>query len=131
MSPAKLEFYRSMSPYELLELVNSSASAGADFIAIYISILSAYLLVAYYFGDKLSSIELILFSSMYSAFCMIFVYGTYQTMNSMVFILNFMQSGDNSLAILLLILMMVLSWMLSLVFMVKRWRPRVSSIRKI
>ena len=124
MSPSTLEFYRSMSPYELLELVNSSSSAGAEFIAIYISVLSAYLLVAYYFGDKLSSIELILFSSMYSAFCLVIVSGTYQVINSMVIILNFVQSTDNSLTLLIMIFVMALSWMLSLVFMVKRWRLR-------
>jgi hypothetical protein len=122
MSPATLEFYRSMSPYELLELINSSASTGADFIAIYISLLSAYLLVAYYFGGKLSSIELILFSSMYSAFCLALVSGTYQALNGMVIILKFVQTIDNSLTLLLMILVMALSWMLSIVFMVKRWR---------
>jgi hypothetical protein len=124
MSPATLEFYRSMSPYELLELINSSASTGADFIAIYISLLSAYLLVAYYFGGKLSSIELILFSSMYSAFCLALVSGTYQALNGMVIILKFVQTIDNSLTLLLMILVMALSWMLSIVFMVKRWRLR-------
>jgi hypothetical protein len=124
MSPATLEFYRSMSAYELLELINSSASTGADFIAIYISLLSAYLLVAYYFGGKLSSIELILFSSMYSAFCLALVSGTYQALNGMVIILKFVQTIDNSLTLLLMILVMALSWMLSIVFMVKRWRLR-------
>jgi hypothetical protein len=124
MSPATLEFYRSMSPYELLELINSSASTGADFIAIYISLLSAYLLVAYYFGGKLSSIELVLFSSMYSAFCLALVSGTYQALNGMVIILKFVQTIDNSLTLLLMILVMALSWMLSIVFMVKRWRLR-------
>jgi hypothetical protein len=124
MSPATLEFYRSMSPYELLELINSSASTGADFIAIYISLLSAYLLVAYYFGGKLSSIELILFSSIYSAFCLALVSGTYQALNGMVIILKFVQTIDNSLTLLLMILVMALAWMLSIVFMVKRWRLR-------
>jgi hypothetical protein len=124
MSPATLEFYRSMSPYELLELINSSASTGADFIAIYISLLSAYLLVAYYFGGKLSSIELVLFSSMYSAFCLALVSGTYQALNGLVIILKFVQTIDNSLTLLLMILVMALSWMLSIVFMVKRWRLR-------
>jgi hypothetical protein len=124
MSPATLEFYRSMSPYELLELINSSASTGADFIAIYISLLSAYLLVAYYFGGKLSSIELILFSSIYSAFCLALVSGTYQALNGMVIILKFVQTIDNSLTLQLMILVMALAWMLSIVFMVKRWRLR-------
>jgi hypothetical protein len=113
-----------MSPYELVELINSGISASMEIVAIFISVLSAYLLVAYYFSDKLSSIELLLVSLMYSAFCLVLIIGAYRTLSGAMDIVSFAGSGNYTWGVQTTASVMVTSWILSLLFMTKRWRLR-------
>jgi len=124
LTPEEIEFFESMSAYELSELTFAGLSAASEFLAIYISILSAFFLVAYYFGNKLKSVELFLLSSIYTFFCLILFSGYYQILNSTMSIVYFLNGTDNTLATYIALGVMIVALVLSLSFMVKMSRSR-------
>ncbi|MEM8497473.1 MAG: hypothetical protein AAF542_05570 [Pseudomonadota bacterium] len=54
-----------MTPYEMLDLAQSSYSTSAAYVSIYIALLSAYLVAAYIVGDRLSKAQFLLANSLY------------------------------------------------------------------
>ena len=54
-----------MTPYELLDLAQSSYSTSAAYISIFIALLSAYLVAAYMVGGQLSKTQFSLANSLY------------------------------------------------------------------
>src|SRR5210317_137252 len=124
LTPEEIEFFRSMSAYELSELTFSGVSAAMEIIAIYISILSAFFLAAYYFGNKLKSVELFLFSSIYTFFCLILFSGFYQVLNNTMSVVYFLSGIDNTLPTYIALGVMIVALVLSLSFMVKMSRSR-------
>jgi hypothetical protein len=111
-----------MSAYELVDLVFTGTSAQVEILAIYISILSAFFLVAYYFGNKLKSIELFLFSSVYTLICVIIFSGYYQSANGTAIIIYFLNGANNNPETYMTLGVMIIALVLSLSFMVKMWR---------
>jgi len=124
LTPEEIEFFRSMSAYELSELTFSGVSAAMEILAIYISILSAFFLVAYYFGNKLKSVELFLLSSIYTFFCLILFSGFYQILNNTMSVVYFLIGIDNTPAMYIALSVMIVALVLSLSFMVKMSRSR-------
>jgi hypothetical protein len=124
LTPGEIEFYESMSAYELVDLIFTGVSAQVEILAIYISILSAFFLVAYYFGDKLKSIELFLFSSVYTLICVIIFSAFYQTANSTAVMIYFSNGVNNTPATYISLGVMIIALVLSLSFMVKMSRSR-------
>lgn len=54
-----------MTPYEMLDLAQSSYSTSAAYISIYIALLSAYLVAAYIVGGRLSKAQFLLANILY------------------------------------------------------------------
>ncbi len=54
-----------MTPYEMLDLAQSSYSTSAAYISIFIALLSAYLVAAYIVGIRLSTTQFLLANSVY------------------------------------------------------------------
>lgn len=54
-----------MTEYELLDLVSSASDQMADMFSLYLTIISAYLLVAYFIGDKLGRIQVLMLSGLF------------------------------------------------------------------
>ncbi len=111
-----------MSSYELIDLIFSGSSAAAENVAIYISILLAFFLTAYYFGNKLGKVELVLISVVYSVFCFVFIFGTYQLYTQLSVIAQFVSGVDFSIGVYVTLFTMLGSWFLSLLFMFQRSR---------
>lgn len=124
LSEEQLEFYGSMSSYEILELIYMGSSASTELLAVFISILSAYFVAAYYFGDKLYGIELILLSFIYSAFSLVTMTGIYSQIRGIMAMSDYLNGGNSSAAVNVYVGVMVMSWFFSLLFMLKRWRLR-------
>lgn len=123
-------FYGSMSSYELLELVYAASSASTELIAVFISILSAYFIAAYYFGNKLSGSELLLLSAVYSSFSLVTMVGIYTQISGIMAMMNHIIGEDRTVYLNVYVGVMVISWGLSLLFMFKRWRLRRNPINE-
>lgn len=54
-----------MTPYEMIDLAQSSYSTSAAYVSIFIALLSAYLVAAYIVGSELSKAQFILANSLY------------------------------------------------------------------
>lgn len=54
-----------MTPYEMLDLAQSSYSTSAAYVSIFIALLSAYLVAAYIVGGRLSKAQFLLANSLY------------------------------------------------------------------
>jgi hypothetical protein len=54
-----------MTEYELLDLMASASDQMADMFSLYLTILSAYLLVAYFVGEKLGRFQVIAVSGLF------------------------------------------------------------------
>lgn len=116
--------YKDMSTYEVLDLVYSASSSSTELIAVFISLLSAYFVAAYYFGNKLRGVELLLLSVVYSVFSLITVAGIYAQVRGMMELITLIGGPDNTVYLNAYVSVMLISWILSLLFMVSRWRLR-------
>ena len=54
-----------MTPYEMLDLAQSSYSTSGAYVSIFIALLSAYLVAAYFVGGRLSKTQFLLANSLY------------------------------------------------------------------
>lgn len=54
-----------MTPYEMLDLAQSSYSTSAAYISIFVALLSAYLVAAYIVGGRLGKAQFLLANSLY------------------------------------------------------------------
>ncbi|MEP0200814.1 MAG: hypothetical protein ABJ084_00080 [Halioglobus sp.] len=71
-----------MTEYELADAVSSYATQGGTFMALWISILSAYAFVAYTTGEKLLRSQVIWINCLYvftSFLCITAIYGSYKS----------------------------------------------------
>jgi len=72
-----------MTEYEYAELITSYATQGGTFFTIWLTILSAYALVAFFAGEKLNFSQIVALNSLYifSASLAIFVFsGSFRTL---------------------------------------------------
>lgn len=120
MDSSNLEIVPTLSVYELQDLLFTGTSTSYELLAIYISIMSAFFVAAYYFGNKLSKIELIISTSVYSTFCALVVLGLYQTLARTVLLVSFGGGIDNTIAVYITIIVMIVAWALSVLFMYQR-----------
>lgn len=110
-------FFGEMSNYELTELAMIVQSTTNEAVAIYLSVLSAYLAVAYLAGDKLTKFQLYSITVIYSAWVAIQFAGFFQ-LNSLGNDIVFYTTGiDNSIPYLIGQIVVLASWLLSLAFM--------------
>ena len=95
MAQEQTNIFESMSSYELLELIYTASSSITELIAVFISILSAFFVAAYYFGNKLSGGELLLLSAVYSAFSLVTMLGIYAQISGLMAMQYYLSGADN------------------------------------
>ena len=117
MNQSILDFYGSMSEFELADLQASIWDGMMGTLAIFISVLFAYLAAAYYEGRKLSMYQAIAISSLYSMFQFIMIVFCWSGMGTVVEINYAMLGSDQSLMRVLLVAVLIVAWIISVVFM--------------
>jgi hypothetical protein len=121
-----------MTPYEMLDLAQSSYSTSAAYISIFIALLSAYLVAAYIVGGRLSKAQFLLANSLYWAIQTLTILTIYNFNNSARYWGNLGRSDipDSSesanvtyipetVALVLIVTMLLSVW-----FMWKSWNPK-------
>lgn len=117
MNPEAVNFYGEMTNYELGELSMSMLSNVNQSLSIYVSVLFAYLAVAYLAGSKLSQFQLYAISGIYSIFMISQIASLYIQVTSQQELVSYMTEMDNSVIVYSSLFLWVVSWVVSLVFM--------------
>lgn len=120
-----------MTPYEMLDLGQSSYSTSAAYISIFIALLSAYLVAAYIVGGRLSKAQFLLANSLYLVIQTLTILTIYNFNSSARFWGNLGRSDmpvssesanvtyiPEAVALVLIITMLLSVW-----FMWKSWNP--------
>jgi hypothetical protein len=105
-----------MSEFETLQAVYAIRTAGAADVINFFTVLSAYLVVAYLVGDKLSSFQLWTISGLYSVY-QYFPIAALQIAVGDLARFDAAPPGANLLAVLLTAM-----WFVSIVFMIQKRR---------
>jgi len=66
-----------VTEFETAELTFSLVGYGMTAMALYFTVVSGYLIVAYLVGEQLSTSQMIIVSSLFSVFAFILVFGSY------------------------------------------------------
>ena len=78
-----------MTEAELWELILMSQSNMATFMALYFSVVSAYLIVSYLVGDKLTTLQSTLISGLFGIFGILCTLGSVAFLGRAAFLLQF------------------------------------------
>jgi hypothetical protein len=73
-----------MTEYELADVITSYSVQGGTFFAIWITIVSAYAVVAYGVGASLTQSQVVWLNTLYLYTCLIMVFGIYGSFNTQV-----------------------------------------------
>ena len=118
MNPFDPSYYQDMSKFELAELVLQLHATRVDQVAVLLTILSAYLVVAYLVARKLSLFQLIAITLIYSVSTIVTVLG-YWSLGRQATAISVMQTGTSTDPIYLtMAIMFLLAWALSIGFMI-------------
>ena len=109
-----------MGEHEALQTIYAIRTAGATDVLGFFTVLSAYLVVAYLVGDKLSPFQLWTISGLYTIYMYFPVVATQYTLADLAR-LNAAPPGAEYLSAVL-----VLMWLVSIVFMVQKRRENRS-----
>lgn len=113
-----------LSPYEIQDLIWSITAVNYAGLGIHISVLSAYLIVAYAVGKHLSKFQLVSISLIYSAFLLIGIQTLYINYFSIERLISLGGGSGNRLFVYTILTVLVFSWVLSLVFMYEQRRSK-------
>ena len=80
-----------MTEYELADAISSYAVQGGTFFTIWLTILSAYALVAYVVGKDLTSFQILWLNTLYLFTSLLAIFGCYGSWNSQVFYIGVMR----------------------------------------
>lgn len=121
-----------MTPYEMLDLGQSSYSTSAAYISIFIALLSAYVVAAYFVAGRLSKAQFILANSLYLVIQTLTIITIYNFNSSARFWGNLGRSDmpvssesanvtyiPEAVALVLIVTMLLSVW-----FMWKSWNPK-------
>ena len=112
------ELLADMSSYEMMALQDSSTANLTQGYAIFLSVLFAYLAVAYIVGDQLSKFQVWVVTGIYSAFILLFVGGLYDNALHVARLNKIIYDVDYTAGVSAIIALLFASWVMSLVFMV-------------
>ena len=76
--------YETLSNYELIDLALSYREAMTGDVMNYVSLLTAYLIVSYLVGSKLTRSQVTIITTLYSAIIAMVIYGTIATATTFV-----------------------------------------------
>jgi hypothetical protein len=121
--------YEAMAPYELADLSYSIREAlNTDIFNIF-TIISAYLLVAYFAGAKLDRVNVAIVNLVYTVWMATFTFSTFQVAQQLVVVNDVRNLGVTDEAVMLLAFALTLggAWISSLVFMYRVRRNAAES----
>ena len=120
MNTELASFFEGMTNHELAELYIGMQSNLTEMMAVYISVLFAYLAVAFLVGNKLNSFQLYTISIIYSFFSLNAIWSIAQVGRAQIQLTNFGNGFDSAISEVQFfgnILLLIAVWVASLVFM--------------
>ncbi len=90
----RIEYLKQLTPYELLDAYFVAQQAVFSTVSVFMTILFAYLTVAYFVSSRLSRFQAYTISGLYSFFSFYVIYGAYTTADLLAAII-FATSGQN------------------------------------
>ena len=109
-----------MTEFEYHELLNGIGSAITEVTAVFISVFVAYLVCVYLVGKKLTRLQIIAVNSTYSMFSLLMVFLVYGNLIRIMQIAESYLGLESTPSIGVLLIgpaIMLLSWLISIVFM--------------
>ncbi|KKO10920.1 hypothetical protein LCGC14_0024030 [marine sediment metagenome] len=121
-----------MTPYEMLDLGQSSYSTSVAYVSIFITLLSAYLVAAYIVAGRLSKAQFLLANSLYLVIQTLTILTIYNFNSSARFWGNLgrsnmpvsSESANVTYIPEAVALVLILTMLLSVWFMWKSWNPK-------
>ena len=110
-----------MNEYEVIEATYAIRQAGAADVTSFFTVLSAYLVVAYLVGDKLSKFQLWTISGLYT------LYLYFPIAATQIAVVDLAQLGALPPGAQYLTYVLVLMWLVSVVFMIQKRRESRST----
>lgn len=120
MDPEVVEFYRQMSNYEIVDLYYTVRDSTVFVVSTFMSVLFAYLAVAFFAAKKLSTFEAIGVSLIYSVFSLFLFSGVYASIMAMSRIQQFLSGIRFEIVDVGFPVFLLLCWLSSLVYMYKQ-----------
>ena len=118
------DFLKELSHYELLETFYLVREGLASDVTIFMTILFAYVTVAYFVSSKLTRFQAITISSLYSLFALFMASSAYSS-SRMLSIVGYAVSGlDNSWEPVLLGIILFVAWIFSIILFVQASRMK-------
>ena len=90
----RIEYLKQLTPYELLDAYFVAQQAVFSTVSVFMTILFAYLTVAYFVSSRLSRFQAYTISGLYSFFSFYVIYGAYTTADLLAAII-FAMNGQN------------------------------------
>jgi len=117
-----LEYLTEFTHYELLESYYLVRSALVSDVTIYMTILFAYVTVAYFVRAKLTKFQAIAISSLYSLFALYMISSAFNS-SRMASIIGFAFSGvDSSRDSIILVTILLVTWVFSIILFIQARR---------
>lgn len=120
MTEGEREFYSTMSNFELSELSIMLVSTLQDQLALFASVLFAYLATAYFAGKNLSRTEAIAASGVYLVFQLQFIFSYFQLSQNAATLIEYITGVDTSYNTIWIIGAQVIIMVLSLIYMSRK-----------
>ena len=118
------EYLTEFTHYELLESYYLVMDAIVSDVTIFMTILFAYITVAYFVSAKMTKFQAITISSLYSLFALYMVSAAY-TSSQMLSIIGFTISGlDSSKDSVILVTILLVAWVFSIILFIQARRMR-------
>lgn len=122
MDEARLEFFRSLSNFELAELALDYNTALLEQQAVFVSALFAYIIAAYFVGKSLDKFQCVSVSIVYCLFLTANLFGSFAMASSLIHVSYVYRGIDVTLAAYGAIFAQLIAWALSILFMIKEQR---------
>ena len=117
-----LEYLTEFTRYELVETYFLVRSALVSDVTIFMTLLFAYVTVAYFVSAKLTRFQAITISSLYSLFALYMVSSAYNS-SVMQSIIGFAMSGvDSSRDSVILVTILLVAWVFSIILFIQARR---------
>ena len=116
------EYLTEFTHYELLESYYLVMDAIVSDVTIFMTILFAYITVAYFVGAKMTKFQAITISSLYSLFALYMISAAYNS-SQMLSIIAFTISGlDSSKDSVILVTILLVAWVFSIILFIQTRR---------
>ena len=122
VEPESVEFYRQMSTYEISDLYYTTRDSTVFVVSTFLTVLFAYLAVAFLAAKKLSTFEVVGISLIYSVFTLFLFSGVYASMLELSNIQQFLSGTKYEIVDIGFPAFLVVCWASSLMYMYQRRR---------